>query len=166
MSSRTYTRTDTRTDMRTDTSTDTSTAAAQALAQRVRDTMFASDNAAKALGMQVTDITPGRASVTMTVRADMANGFGICHGGLVATLADTAFAYACNSWNEQTVASGFGIDLLQAGRIGDTLSAVASVVSQGQRTGVYDVNVNNQRGELVAVFRGRSHRRVGKPVVA
>ena len=154
------------TDTRPNGINDTTSDAAQALAQRVRDTMFSSDNAAKALGMQVTDIGPGRASVTMTVRADMANGFGICHGGLVATLADTAFAYACNSWNEQTVASGFGIDLLLAGHVGDTLSAAAQVVAQGRRAGVYDVNVHNQRGELVAVFRGRSHRRVGKPVVA
>lgn len=144
----------------------TDDAAAQLLAQRVRDTMFASDHAARALGMQVTSIAPGRACVTMTVRQDMANGHGICHGGLIATLADTAFAYACNSWNEQAVASGFGIDLLQAGRVGETLSATASVVSQGRRTGVYDVNVHNDRGELVAVFRGRSHRRIGTPVAS
>ncbi len=141
-------------------------AAAQALAERVRDTMFQNDAAAKSLGMQVTAIAPGRACVTMTVRDHMANGHGICHGGLVATLADTAFAYACNSWNEQAVASGFGIDLLLAGRVGDTLSAMADMVSQGRRTGVYDVRVHNQRGELVALFRGRSHRRVGTPVAS
>ena len=140
-------------------------AAAHALAQRVRDAMFAADTVAKVMGMQVIEITPGRARVTMTVRQDMTNGHGICHGGLVATLADTAFAYACNSWNEQAVASGFGIDLLLAGQVGDVLSAAAQVVSQGRRTGVYDVQVHNQRGELVAVFRGRSHRRVGKPLV-
>lgn len=141
-------------------------AAAQALAERVRDTMFESDAAAKSLGMQVAAIAPGRACVTMTVRDHMTNGHGICHGGLVATLADTAFAYACNSWNEQAVASGFGIDLLLAGRVGDCLSATADMVSQGRRTGVYDVKVHNQRGELVALFRGRSHRRVGTPVAS
>lgn len=141
-------------------------AAALALAQRVRDTLFVADAAAQSLGMHVSEIAPGRACVTMAVRADMANGFGICHGGLVATLADTAFAYACNSWNEPTVAAGFGIDLLLAAQIGDTLSAAATVVSQGQRTGVYDVNVHNQRGELIAVFRGRSHRLRGKPLAA
>lgn len=138
--------------------------AAQMLAERVRDTMFASDEVARLLGIRVTDVAPGRACVTLTVRTDMTNGHGICHGGLVATLADTAFAYACNSWNEQAVASGFGIDLLLAARVGDTLSASADMVSQGRRTGVYDVKVHNQRGELVALFRGRSHRRVGTPV--
>ena len=140
--------------------------AARALAHRVRDAMFNHDAAAKALGMQVESIDAGRACVTMTVRADMSNGFGICHGGLVATLADTAFAYACNSWNEQTVASGFDIQLLLAGKVGDALRADAVMVSQGSRTGIYDVNVRNQRDELVAVFRGRSHRLKGKPVVA
>lgn len=140
--------------------------AARAIAQRVLDTMFAHDAAAQALGMRVPSIGPGRATVTMTVRADMANGFGICHGGLIATLADTAFAYACNSWNEQAVAAGFDIELLAAGRVDDALSAEASVVSQGKRTGVYDVSVRNQRGELVALFRGRSHRLKGKPVAA
>jgi acyl-CoA thioesterase len=138
--------------------------AAQTLAERVRDTMFASDAVAQWFGMHVADIAPGRACVTMTVRQEMTNGHGICHGGLIATLADTAFAYACNSWNEQAVASGFGIDLLLAARVGDTLSASADMVSQGRRTGVYDAKVHNQRGELVALFRGRSHRRVGTPV--
>lgn len=141
-------------------------AAAQALAERVRDTMFESDAVARLLGIQVTAVGPGRACVTMTIRDHMTNGHGICHGGLVATLADTAFAYACNSWNEQAVASGFGIDLLLAGRVGDTLSATADMASQGRRTGVYDVKVHNQRGELVALFRGRSHRRVGTPVAS
>jgi acyl-CoA thioesterase len=138
--------------------------AAQATAERVRDTLFPADRAAQALGMRVTSIGPGRASVTMAVRPDMTNGFGICHGGLIATLADTAFAYACNSWNEQTVAAGFDIQLLVAGRIGDELEARAVVVAQGSRTGVYDVNVRNQHDELVAAFRGRSHRLKGRPV--
>ena len=136
----------------------------QSLAERVRDAMFGKDAAAQALGMKVAAIGPGTASVSMTVRADMANGFGICHGGLVATLADTAFAYACNSWNEQTVAAGFDVQLLAAGKIGDSLLAQAAVVSQGRRTGVYDVNVRNQNQMLIAVFRGRSHRLKG-PVV-
>jgi acyl-CoA thioesterase len=139
--------------------------AAQALAERVRDTMFAHDAVAKSMGMSVEAIDAGRATVAMAVRPDMANGFGICHGGLVATLADTAFAYACNSWNEQTVASGFDIQLLIAGHVGDVLRAEAAMVSQGSRTGIYDVNVRNHRDELVAVFRGRSHRLKGKPVV-
>ncbi len=133
----------------------------QSLAERVRDAMFGKDAAAQALGMQVAAIGPGTASVSMPVRPDMANGFGICHGGLVATLADTAFAYACNSWNIQAVAAGFDVQLLAAGKIGDSLLAQASVVSQGKRTGVYDVNVHNQDRVLIAVFRGRSHRLKG-----
>lgn len=137
---------------------------AQALAARVRDRMFANDAAARGLGMQVAAVGPGTASVTMTVRADMTNGFGICHGGLVATLADTAFAYACNSWNERTVAAGFDVQLLAAAELGDTLTANASVLSQGKRTGVYDVNVFNQKQRLVAAFRGRSHRLTGQVV--
>jgi acyl-CoA thioesterase len=139
---------------------------AQALAERVRDAMVAKDRAAQALGMAVTSIAPGRATVTMTVRADMLNGFGLCQGGLVTTLADTAFAYACNSFNELTVASGFDVDLLAPGREGDVLTAAGRVVSQGSRMGLYDIQVHNQAGELVAVFRGRSYRMKGKPVVA
>jgi acyl-CoA thioesterase len=138
----------------------------QRLAERVRDAMFGKDFAAQALGMKVVAIGPGTAGVSMTVRPDMANGFGICHGGLVATLADTAFAYACNSWNIQTVAAGFDVQLLAAGKIGDSLLAQAGVVSQGRRTGVYDVNVHNQDQVLIAVFRGRSHRLKGPLVEA
>ena len=144
---------------------DESFAAAQHLAERVRDTMFASDKAAHALGMAVASISPGHASVTMTVREDMLNGFSICHGGLIATLADTAFAYACNSYNEATVASGFDVSLLGPGRLGDQLTASARVVSQGSRMGVYDIDVTTQSGERIAVFRGRSYRMKGKQVV-
>lgn len=139
-------------------------AAAQALAERVRDAMFAKDVAARSMGMEVIAVGPGTASVTMTVRADMANGFGICHGGLIATLADTAFAYACNSWNVSAVAAGFDVQLLAAAQLGDSLVASAVVVSQGKRTGLYDVAVHNQDKRLVAAFRGRSHRLTG-PVV-
>lgn len=139
-------------------------AAAQSLAERVRDTMLAEDAAARSLNIRVVAIGPGTATVTMSVRADMTNGFGICHGGLVATLADTAFAYACNSWNERTVAAGFDVQLLAAAQIGDTLVASAAVLAQGKRTGVYDVAVHNQNNQLVAVFRGRSHRVTGQIV--
>jgi acyl-CoA thioesterase len=137
----------------------------QALAERVRDGMFAKDAAAHALGMTVTAMAPGQATVTMTVRVDMLNGFGICQGGLVTTLADAAFAYSCNSTNELTVASGFDVDLLAPGHEGDLLTAVGRVVSQGSRMGVYDVEVHNQKGERVAVFRGRSYRMKGRRVI-
>lgn len=131
---------------------------AQAIAQRVRDVMFADDAASRMLGLRITEISPGRAVATMTVRADMLNGFAICHGGLIATLADSAFAFACNSRNALTVASGFGIDILKSARLGDVLTATAEETSLAGRTGLYDITVKNQNGELIAVFRGRSHR--------
>ncbi|MDH5540159.1 MAG: hydroxyphenylacetyl-CoA thioesterase PaaI [Rhizobacter sp.] len=139
---------------------------AQALAEQVRDSMLATDAAARLLGLQVTAVSPTGATVTMTVRADMLNGFGICQGGLVTTLADTAFAYACNACNEMTVASGFDVNLLAPSRAGDVLTATASGVSQSGRVGLYDVDVRNQVGMRVASFRGRSYRLKGKPVVA
>jgi acyl-CoA thioesterase len=144
---------------------DASYTEAQKLAERVRDTMFATDKASHGLGLEISAISPGHASVTMTVREDMLNGFGICQGGLIATLADTAFAYACNSYNELTVASGFDVDLLGPAKPGDRLTASGRVVSQGSRMGVYDIEVTNQSGERIAVFRGRSYRMKGKQVV-
>jgi len=137
----------------------------QQIAEHVRRGMFANDRALKALGMEVAEIAPGRAAVTMTVREDMLNGHDICHGGLITTLADSAFAYACNSYDELTVASGFGIDFVAPGRLGDVLTAHCTEVSRAGRTGVYDVEVSNQRGERIAVFRGRSYTAKGRPAV-
>ena len=127
--------------------------------------MFRNDRASKALGMRVVEVTPGSATLTMTVRDDMLNGHDLCHGGLIATLADSTFAFACNSHNELTVASGFGIDFIAPGRLGDVLTARCSEVSKAGRTGVYDTEVTNQRGERIAVFRGRSYTMKGKPAV-
>lgn len=141
------------------------TATPQEVAERVRAGMFAEDSAAQALGMQVTDIGPGRATLAMAVREDMLNGHAICHGGLIATLADTAFAYGCNSHGELTVASGFSVDFVAPGRLGDVLTARCVEVSRAGRTGVYDVTVDNQRGERIAVFRGRSYTAKGRPAV-
>ena len=138
----------------------------QALAVRVRDARWAGDHAVRMLGMQVVDIGPGRAVLQMPVRSDMLNGHAICHGGLITTLADSAFAYACNSYNELTVASGFAVDLLAPGRLGDVLTATCTELSKGGRTGLYDTEVRNQRAERIALFRGRSHTARGKPVVA
>jgi acyl-CoA thioesterase len=138
----------------------------QQTAERVRERMFANDRAAKNLGMEVVEVSPGNASVAMTVRGHMLNGHDICHGGLIATLADTAFAYACNSYNELTVASGFSIDLMAPGREGDVLTARSFEVSKAGRTGVYDCEITNQRNERIAVFRGRSYTIKGKPAVA
>jgi acyl-CoA thioesterase len=139
---------------------------AQQTAEHVRERMFANDHAVQGLGMAVVEVGPGQASVTMTVRRDMLNGHAICHGGFMAALADTAFAYACNSYNELTVASGFSIDLLAPAREGDVLTARSTEMSKAGRTGVYDSEITNQRGERVALFRGRSYTLKGKPAVA
>ena len=127
--------------------------------------MQAGDAVLQLLGLRIDTVGPGRAVVSMPVRADMLNGFGICHGGLVATLADTAFAYACNTQGELTVASGFSIDLLAPAHEGDVLSAEAHEVSRSGRTGLYDITVRNQRGEAVAAFRGRSYTMKGRFVL-
>ena len=135
------------------------------IAQRVRDAMHANDRASRMMGIAIIDVGPGHAVAQMAVRADMLNGHDICHGGFVATLADTAFAFACNSRNEVTVASGFAIDLLIASREGDALTASCTEISKAGRTGVYDVEVVNQLGQRVAVFRGRSYSARGKTVL-
>lgn len=139
---------------------------AQETADFVRAAMLPKDHATQSLGMHVVEVTPGHATLTMVVRDDMLNGHDLCHGGIIATLADSAFAYACNSYNELTVASGFAIELLAAARLGDRLTARCAEVSKAGRTGVYDAEVTNQRGERVAMFRGRSYTMKGKPAVA
>ena len=108
--------------------------------------------------MQVVRVAPGHAEVAMTVRKDMLNGHAICHGGLIFTLADSAFAYACNSYNLATVASGCTIDFLAPAHKGDVLTAIARERSVIGRTGVYDIEIANQRGERIALFRGKSYR--------
>jgi acyl-CoA thioesterase len=138
---------------------------AQQTAEFVGEAMYENDRASQGLGIQLASIGPGRATMTMTVRADMLNGFDICHGGFITTLADSAFAFACNSYNEMTVASGLSVDLLAPSREGDQLSAEAVEVSQQGRTGVYDITVTNQRGERIAVVRGRSYRLKGRAAV-
>jgi acyl-CoA thioesterase len=143
----------------------TATRSPQQIADLVGQDMYARDRASQALGMQVVEIGPGRSVLRMAVRDDMVNGHAICHGGLMATLADSSFAFACNSYNELTVASGFSIDIVAPARLGDVLTARCQEVSKAGRTGVYDAELTNQRGERVAVFRGRSYTLKGKPVV-
>lgn len=138
---------------------------AQEVAEATRDAMWEDESASRALGMRVAAIGPGTATLTMTVREDMLNAHELCHGGLLATLADSAFAFACNSYNEMTVASGFDINLIAAARRGDVLTATAREMSKSGRTGVYDVTLVNQHGEPVAAFRGRSYTMKGKPIV-
>ena len=131
---------------------------AQALAERVAQAMYQRDSASQGLGMRVLRVAPGHAEVAMTVRADMLNGHTTCHGGFIFTLADSAFAYACNSYNLTTVASGCTIDFLAPAREGDVLTAVAQERSVSGRTGVYDIQVCNEHGEAIALFRGKSYR--------
>ena len=131
---------------------------AQALAERVAEGMFSRDRASQALGMRIAGVGPGHAELVMTVRADMLNGHAICHGGFIFSLADSAFAFACNSYNQTTVASGCAIDFMAPAREGDVLTAVARERSVSGRTGVYDIEVKNQRGETIALFRGKSYR--------
>ena len=138
----------------------------QQIAEYVRDGMLKNDAATQGLGMLVLQISPGHATVTMRVRADMLNGHAICHGGFISTLADSAFAFACNSYDELTVASGFAIDFLAPARKDDVLTARCVEVSKAGRTGVYDTEVVNQRDERIAIFRGRSYTLRGKPAVA
>ena len=131
---------------------------AQQLARASADAMWADDQASQAMGMAIVAVAPGTATLTMTVRDDMVNGHDICHGGHIFTLADSAFAFACNSHNLNAVASGARIEFLSPGRLGDVLTAVATEVSQGRRSGVYDAVVRNQDGKTVALFRGNSAR--------
>jgi len=131
---------------------------AHALAQRVAAAMLARDTATQALGIRVGEVSPGRAELSMVVRADMLNGHDICHGGFIFTLADSAFAYACNSYNLSTVASGCAIDFIAPARLGNRLTAKAHERQLAGRTGVYDVEVVNDQGETVALFRGKSYR--------
>jgi acyl-CoA thioesterase len=126
------------------------------LAQACADEMMSSDNASQALGIGISIIKPGVAEARMTVRADMVNGHNRCHGGLIFALADSAFAFACNSYNEAAVAASASVDFLRAAKLGDELIAEAREAHKGKRLGVYDVEVHNQAGETVAVFRGRS----------
>lgn len=135
---------------------------AQSLAERVAAEMYARDRASKAMGMRIVKVTPGRAELTMQVRADMLNGHATCHGGLIFTLADSAFAFACNSANMTTVASGCSIDFMTPAREHDVLTATGQERVLSGRTGVYDIEVKNQHGETVALFRGRSHRVKGQ----
>lgn len=138
--------------------------AEQQLALDVAEAMWSRDQAAQALGMAIVEVRPGYAVLTMKVRPDMVNGHHICHGGLIFTLADTAFAYACNSYNHNTVASACHIDFLSPGKEGDRLEAEAVERSLSGRTGVYDITVRVAGGKTVALFRGKSYRIQGEVI--
>jgi acyl-CoA thioesterase len=126
------------------------------LARHSADRMVAHDEALRALGIEIDIPAPGEAIARLEVTAAMINGFGICHGGFVFTLADTAFAFACNAYGQVTVAAGASIDFLRPAYAGDRLEASACEQHRGRRHGIYDVVVRNQDGRKVAVFRGRA----------
>ena len=125
-------------------------------ARRCAEAMLANDLSSKMLGIAIEVTAPGEAVASMTVRDDMVNAFDVLHGGLTFALADTAFAFACNAYDDQSFAASAHINFLRPALLGDELTARATEDHRGRRSGHYSVRVNNQRGELVALFRGRS----------
>ena len=135
------------------------------LARRCADAMLDDDEASRAAGVRLREVGPGQAVTTMTVRDDMVNGHGIAHGGYVFLLADTAFAVACNTYGQRTVAAGCDIAFLAPVAAGDELVATARERHRSGRNGIYDVSVRREDGTVVAELRGRS-RTVAGTVVA
>jgi acyl-CoA thioesterase len=132
------------------------TTAADDLAQRVAQAMYRADACSRALGFELLEARAGYARMRATVRADFLNGHNICHGGIIFTLADSTFAFACNSYNVNTVASGCSIEFLRPVHGGDVLTSEAVEQTLNGRTGIYDICVTNRAGETIAMFRGKS----------
>lgn len=128
----------------------------QEIAERSAAAMWARDDASKWLGASLDAVGPGTATMSMTVERHHTNGHDICHGGFIFTLADSAFAFACNSYNQVVVAQHNTISFIAPGALGDRLTADAKEVSRNGRSGLYDVHVTNQDGKLIALFRGAS----------
>ena len=137
---------------------------AQALADAAAQAMYSRDNATQSLGMKILQVRPGYARLSMLVRRDMLNGHATCHGGFIFTLADSAFAFSCNSRNLNTVASGCSIEFVAPAFADDVLTAEAQEQALAGRTGVYDITVSNQDGKKIALFRGKSYRIKGEVV--
>lgn len=131
--------------------------AAQLLAERSVAALYANDHASQGLGMRIVEARPGFAKLSMVVREDMLNGHAVCHGGLIFSLADSAFAFSCNSHGGAVVGASASMDFLAPARGGDELTAVAVERWRSKRSGVYEVTVTNQHGDTIALFRGRSH---------
>lgn len=127
------------------------------MARKCRDTMWRDDFATQDMGMTIEVDRQGEAWAQFEVRKNMVNGHDLCHGGYIFALADSAFAFACNTYNRVTVASAATIEFVRPAKLGDRLTATATEAHRGGRTGIYDVAVTNQDDELVAIFRGRSH---------
>lgn len=135
------------------------------IARRCADTMWNKDKASQALGIEVDIPDAGVAIAKMQVRADMVNGLNVCHGGLIFALADTAFAFACNAYDQQTVAAAAQIEFLRPSVLDDSLVATAVEDHRGSKYGYYTVEVRNQSDALVALFRGRAAS-IGKPIIS
>jgi acyl-CoA thioesterase len=127
------------------------------LAEACSQAMHANDDAARALGIEILESTPGRARLALNVERRMTNGHDVCHGGVLFTLADTAFAHASNNRNRITVAAAASIQFLAPAQIGDRLIATAFERARGKRSGVYDIEIHNQDNRLIALFRGNAH---------
>ena len=132
------------------------TADPQSIAEACAEVLWKNDCASQKLGITIIGIAPGSATLTMTVTKDMTNGHGTCHGGYLFTLADSAFAFACNTYDQCCVAQHCSISYLTPGYIGDKLTATATEVSRRGRSGIYDIRINNQKQETIAEFRGHS----------
>jgi acyl-CoA thioesterase len=130
----------------------------------VTEAMYANDTASQSLGIEITETLAGAATATMTVTPTMTNGHDVCHGGLIFALADTAMAFASNSYNEMALAAMADIDFLNPARAGSLLTASATETSSRGRGAIYDVTVTDDAGTTIAVFRGRT-RRVGGAIV-
>jgi acyl-CoA thioesterase len=126
------------------------------LARACADRMWADDGASRGLGMELVEVSAGRAVIAMTVTAGMVNGHGLMHGGFIFTLADSAFAFACNTYNQRTVAQQCAITYVAPGRLGDRLIATAEERQRAGRSGITDVTVRRASGEVIAEFRGHS----------
>lgn len=129
----------------------------QQLADACAESMFSRDQASQQLGMKIVSVAPGHAVLTMPVDKRMIQGHGACHGGYLFTLADSAFAFSCNTYDKATVASGCSIEYITPAKEGDLLTATAEERSRGNRTGVYDITITNQDKQVVAYFRGKSY---------
>ncbi|PHM44814.1 phenylacetic acid degradation protein PaaD [Xenorhabdus mauleonii] len=127
-------------------------------AHRCIETLYAKDTCAQNMGMHIEHIDVGIARLSMTIMPNMLNGHQSCHGGILFSLADTAFAYACNSQGQAAVATSGSIDFVRPALAGDHLIATASAKYQGKNTGLYNVEILNQEGKTVALFHGRAHR--------
>ncbi len=137
---------------------------AQRVAKSCADTMWANDGASQALGMRIDAIAPGQATISMDVRKEMVNGHDLCHGGYIFTLADSTFAFACNTYDVVTVAQHCEVTFVNAGKLGDRLTARATERTRKGRSGIYDVTVTRQDGTVIAEFRGLS-RTLGGAIV-